>query len=312
MKLKQEILAQIAELRAAFNALDALVPYEALASEDVAVHPQSMHLLKNIETALVGTKNIERLLRKFVLAEKKAIMLLSEEDRTFLDEIVRARFPVIKALYIKYHSDGWFEEFFDETGVSQQESAGTDIHSTIDAALRFWDWTVEDEDVRREEDFDFDGALEVVESPYFEPDLWRSNARFLQPVAQRDQDVTVPPEVRRRLEAVYAAFLFGNWFACLAMARATLEFSILFIAKTRNITTRADEVPAQTASLAVLIERTAQAGYTELLEPMERIRKQGNRVMHPLRGGGRVDTRDTALTVVADLKASVEALFAGA
>lgn len=311
MSFKDQLKEEIRELRANYQELERILPFDTLTGEQVAVHPKSKDFLSHLEKVLNGSKRVENFMRKWVLQEQKAMLLLPDEDKQYLETVVRSRYVKVRELFIQYHPDGWWEDFVGELEPAEVGKDSTDIALTMTASLNFYDDTVDEDDDRRIDVFDFTGAEEVVESPYFTPDQWRSNAIALQPVTQREHDALIPADARRRLEATYASFVFGNWFACVAMARTALEYAL----RSRAATTGATSYPSgsfeKEESLDLLIRRIVDKGFSELFDPMERIRKRGNAVMHPtkIRTLSSPD-RQAALGVVRDLRYCIEKLFA--
>lgn len=309
MSVKNQLIEEIRYLRDNYMVIDQVIPFETLIGEDVAVHPKSQELLACIEKILKGSKEVESILKKWVLQEKKTTVLLPDEDKFFIEDVVRPRYQKIRELFIRYHPNGWLEEFIGGVEQTEVDQDSREIAITLTAALNYYDETVDEDDERRIDVFDFPGADEVVDSPYFTPDRWRSNARALQPVIQRERDAVIPADVRCRLEATYTSFIFGNWLACMAMARAALEYALRSRARTLGMDVKSLETPRLDARLSELIQRIADLGYSELFKPMEIIRKKGNAVMHPSRNGKYASSMNETLSVIRYLKNCIEHLY---
>ncbi len=307
MTVKVQLLEEIRNLRDNYLEIERIIPFEVLLGEDVAVHPNSKELLARIEKVLNGSKKVENILKKWVLQEKKALLVLPDDNKLFVETVVRPRYQKIRELFIRYHPNGWWEEFIGEVEQAEVGKESTEIVLTLIAALNYYDETVDEDDERRVDIFDFSGADEVVNSPYFTPDRWRSNARVLQPVTQREQDALIPSDVRRRLEATYASFIFGNWLACISMARAALEYALRTRARTLRMDVKSSKQSGMDAGLNELIRQVADQGYSDLFEPMDSIRKQANAVMHPSKFSPGVDE---SLAIIRYLKKCIEVLFA--
>lgn len=302
MSFKDQLTEEIRKLRATYRELERILPFDALTGEHVAVHPKSQDLLSRLEKVMNGSKQVESFLRKWVLQERKAMLLLPGEDKQYLENVVRPRYPKVRELFINYHPDGWWEEFAGENEASDVASSSKEIAFTLTASLNFYDYTVDEDDDRRIDVFDFAGAEDVVESPYFVPDQWRSNAIALQPVTQKEHDALIPIDVRKRLDATYASFVFGNWFACVAIARSALEYALRSRAAEILGEGSHSKPPERDEGLDSLIRQITDRGLSELFDPMGRIRKRGNAVMHPTRSRPLSNPdRQVALGIVSDL-----------
>lgn len=91
------------------------------------IPPKSQDLLSHLEKLMNGSKQVESFLRKWVLQEQKAMLLLPGEDKQYLENVVRLRYPKVRELFIQYHQDGWWEEFADENEAGDVASNSTEI-----------------------------------------------------------------------------------------------------------------------------------------------------------------------------------------
>ena len=83
-QLKGALKQEIGNLREYYMEIERVIPFETLLAEDVAFHPKSKELLARIEKVLNGSKKIESILKRWVLQEKKAMLLLTDDDKLFL------------------------------------------------------------------------------------------------------------------------------------------------------------------------------------------------------------------------------------
>ena len=88
MSVKNQLIEEIRYLRDNYMVIDQVIPFETLIGEDVAVHPKSQELLACIEKILKGSKEVESILKKWVLQEKKTTVLLPDEDKFFIEDVV--------------------------------------------------------------------------------------------------------------------------------------------------------------------------------------------------------------------------------
>jgi hypothetical protein len=280
IELKEELI----EVKKAFKYLDQYMTTEDADLEKIAVHPTNDDFLYSLKVALYGTKRVEKLLREIVLADKKAILLLPDEDIRFIESVLRPNYQKVRRYYIRHHPDGWFEDFFTDETKRDTDDVENKITDTLSAALQYWEDTLDEDDERRYVDYDFETSEAVISSPFFRPDHWHSNSLDLEPIIQSaPEDILIPKQIKRRLESTYASFLFGNWFACIAMARTTLEAAVLRYAKMNKISTSSQNEKEKRASLGEIIDRVSFDN-TMLNEKMHYIRKRGNDVMHDLEG----------------------------
>ena len=306
---KAELVQTIQALRTAYESLDQELPFHSLKNEDLAVHPKSEYLLDLLKDIFFATRKLTGIANKLISIENKFTIVLSDEDKRYLDDIVYPRSNTIRKAYFKYHPDSWLDELLESAIDESAKKASNKIFQTISSALEYWDFTIEEDDDRRHDSFNFYGAFDIVDSNYFTPDDWKTNSDTLRPVIQGEKDPLIPKDVRKRIESTYLSFIFGNWLACCAQPRATLEYAIRSKIGRETIRKLTTENRGET-NLKLLIAYVAKEEFEKLSEPMERIRTRGNAVMHPT-GESRLTNpnRETALQVVKDLHFVVEVLF---
>lgn len=164
-----------------------------------------------------------------------------------------------------------------------------------------------------DQDFDYfpDKAFQVLDSELiaFEPDHWLDRAATLAPIRTVQANFRLPVHVRLRLEEIFRCYVFGCWLSVCTLARALLEYTILDNLSKFGIDTKC---PAgrngrrREKNLEQLINDIAQH-LPSLREPMNRLRKYGNKYVHPKRSrsskeqffGQAKDAKDALETVIA-------------
>lgn len=124
----------------------------------------------------------------------------------------------------------------------------------------------------------------IISRPYFEPDAWKENEIF--PIVVTQNLGEIPRHISQRVEEIQRSFIFGNWMAVVALSRCLLEFALIEKADTLRIKVYA-EGKALPRRLCSLIE-DAKKTFPELAKSMDRIREQGNHIMHRASGATNV------------------------
>jgi hypothetical protein len=158
------------------------------------------------------------------------------------------------------------------------------ILNAISWGLERWnDMLDEDESLDwYERGFNIEGAQELVDMPWFQPDEWSQNLKFLQPVLVDRPPQVMRDHVRYRLTEIYRAFAYGLWMAAVALSRSLVEFSLKANATHLGVSityTGAGGRPDD-KSLKQLGEEVAKL-MQALAAPIETVRETGNRILHP-------------------------------
>jgi hypothetical protein len=163
-----------------------------------------------------------------------------------------------------------------------------------------------------------EAVWQLLDKPFFRPEKWQSNLLQLQPIVFENQ-MRLNSQSRHYVVQVYKSFVFGQWSAVFALARALLED----VVKDR----------LKSAGGEVFYEvngRKRDRDFYRLVDDLVRmrpelegiranmdyIREQGNKALHDFRvprGSVMVDAeqrfRFPALEVIRQLKLALEALF---
>ena len=133
-----------------------------------------------------------------------------------------------------------------------------------------------------ERGFNIEGAQDLVAMPWFQPDEWSQNLKFLQPVLVDRSLREIRDHVRYRLTEIYRAFAYGLWMAAIALSRSLVEFSLKANARRLNIVITYTGVGGRSEdkSLKQLGDEVACA-LPALAASIETVRETGNRILHP-------------------------------
>ena len=311
MSLKQEIENRLRTLQGHYEQLARRVPINRLNEGLLPENARDTEFLECLNNIMWETRDIESLINTAYARHGKAVHFLDTSLYRFWEETARPSWQAVRKIYADHHPDGWGEQLLMEAEtLVVQARPRQDIAWTVRAALTYLDEMLDEDDERREEIFDFDGAHTLLESPLFQPDMWAENNRQLRPFVRRQTDAWFPKDVRVRIESLYHALLFGNWLASIALARAVLEYAILHRARDLQIDTTEPGDSRRTAGLSVLVTRSARVR-PDLSEAMGYLVARGNEVMHPVRTPTRTepDLREIAFKCVEKARSVVEKLY---
>lgn len=311
MTLKEEIEKRLRTLQRRYENISGRVSIATLQQGILPSDGVDSDLLDTIKRVVWETREIQSLMETAYFKYGKAVHFLDADLHSFWEKTARAVWPGVRKVYAERHPDGWLEQLLmesEEQGV--QITRRESIARTFRAALNYFDDTLDEDDERREEFFEFDAAHELVESPLFRPDDWAENNRLLHPVVQRQTDSWFPKDVRVRIEFLYHAFLFGNWLGTVALSRALLEYGILNRARELQLDTGDPADSRRTAGLGVLVDRLACV-LPELSDAMNYLVARGNEVMHPIATRTRTesDHREIAQNCVERARLVLEKLY---
>jgi hypothetical protein len=267
-----------------YRELFSLVALDELNAGQLPEDERRGRFLELLDSILHGTRNLERTLASAAALAGKVHATLEPVMAEFYKDTVRKHWPLISQLYIEHHPDGVFEELLAEAEKLPDPGKPTPwVENTIHAALSFYDDAMEEDDWRREEKFSFDGAWELLDAAYYQPDSWLRNGRELRPVLTAGFNVYLPAPLRHRLGEVYLSFTFGNWMAVMALTRSILEYAILDNSRRLGISTRHTSNPRWTKELGELVEELVMRR-PDLEDSMRYLVDKGNFIMHPEHG----------------------------
>jgi hypothetical protein len=242
---------------------------------------------------------------------------LSKEDQEFWERVVEPKVSLFVSAYY-WITCPLLAEFL--SGPSTDSAPSDHIRSAFHFSLKHAENDVQewiDDGAQSEDafdDYDFEGASEIVQWPMFAPDVWHQNAGELRGLLLTD-DGPLPRTISRVLSEVNRAFVLGQYLACVAMARAALQYAIVSRAAAGALKVdTSDPLRAdRTASLDLLIDRLRVAMPSIDTEACDYIRRAGNDVLHDLLKQDHMaripQARARALRCVKNLRAAIEALY---
>jgi len=242
----------------------------------------------HIEGLLKGFSNyydsIKIFLSKHVSdTEGAPILSLSQDHRSFYNEIVIPHGDLLQRAYYEIANIGFLIDFWDEA-TDRNRKPNHFRRNAISWALERWSDTMDEDDEVSWYDRGFNilGASELVGMPWFQPDEWSRNLKYLQPVLVDRQSNVMQIHVRQRLTEIYRAFTFGLWMSAVALSRSLIEYSLKQNAARFNIssTYQGGDGGKEDKSLARLGNDVAEV-LPALKESIEKIREAGNRILHP-------------------------------
>lgn len=300
---------QLAELKSSWDELRRLVPWSDLEAGRIADKTIRDHATSLLRRVFHSIRDIESVMSQ---SAGSTTPILHGVDaslvRVYIDEIRPRHDKVHKALDLL--SYGFTLMDLIESASSYDRSTDF-IRRTLEVSLRRWDEDLEEEDPRRLDVFSFEGAWEMLDAEYFQPDRWLQNVKALKPIILGSQDAQIPKQVKRRLLQAYRSFIFENWAAAVAMARAILEYAILDRARQFSVDTRDLERPEWESDLKQLITAMPEL-YPNMEDEWEYIRRWGNSVMHPVQQDRVIEypsARDIALRCLDNVRRAIEALY---
>lgn len=137
-----------------------------------------------------------------------------------------------------------------------------------------------------ERGFYLEAASEFVNKGYFDPDSWLDNCLLLRPVLVDRPLNAIPLHVRFRLREIHRAFTYGLWMSAVALSRSVSEYAIIDNARQLGIESTYDRNGKPESKPFWLLAEEVSEVRPELREPLEEVRKAGNRIMHPKKKQG--------------------------
>lgn len=148
------------------------------------------------------------------------------------------------------------------------------------SGVKFW----EGEEAAGESAIDqeaIEDARCLSEANFFRPDEWLSRAEELEPVLGDSADARIPGHVRNRVREIYRSYIFGNYLSVIALARATLEYTLIDRGRELGMDPSAHDPqrPNRKMRLSALVEGTSER-IPHLKAPMEIVVDAGNQTLH--------------------------------
>lgn len=297
----------------AYDELAHLAPLPELEQFEFGTGPKRERieeLLKKLNTYI---NSIQRMLSKHVTDSSKApILSVPPLLRTFYNEVI---LPYGRSLQRAYFEIAGLSILFDLLNDPIDGKPKPLMLNAISWGLERWNDMLEEDESSEwyERGFNIEGAQDLVAMPWFQPDEWSQNLKFLQPILVDRSPQVMRNHVHYRLTEIYRAFAHGLWMAAIALSRSLVEFSLKANAPRLGIVityTRAGGRPDD-KSLKSLGEEVACA-LPALATSIETVRETGNRILHPKKqdviSHPKV-MRDEALNCIRAARLIVETLY---
>ena len=267
-------------------------------------------LLKKLNANI---NSIQRTLSKHVSDSSEApILSVPQPHRTFYNEVV---VPHGKTLQRAYYEIAGLSSLIDILDEPIDEKSSFMMWEAINWGLERWNDGLDEDESNDwfERGFNIEGALELVNMPWFKPDEWSQNLKYLKPILVDRSPQVMRDHVRYRLTEIYRAFGYGLWMSAIALSRSLVEFSVIANAARLDIRPTFTSVGgrSENKSLKQLGEEVAEI-MPALAVPMEMVRDTGNRILHPKKRDVIAHPkvmRDEALGCIRAAKLIVETLY---
>ena len=272
----------LALTKQAYDELVRLAPLAELQRFEFGTGPKRERIAELLRQLNTNMKSIQRTLSEHVTDSSKApILSVTAAHRAFYNEVILPQGKPLQRAWLEIAGLSILIRFLDNPTDDNPKPRMLDA---ISWALERWnDMLEEDESIEwYERGFDIEGAQNMVAMPWFLPDEWSQNLKFLQPVLVDRSPLAMREHVHYRLTEIYRAFAYGLWMAAIALSRSLVEFSLKANAPRLGIIityTGAGGRP-EDKSLKQLGEEVARALPT-LAAPINTVRETGNRILHP-------------------------------
>lgn len=316
MNKTTELRETLGDLRRALEAIERVANPESIAKGELSEDGR-LTLLAAAKKLFESLKRAQSFLQGKALSESPAFLKLSRDDQEFWSRTIEPRRRLLQDVYWRI-SEPLLAEFL--VGAPEFSPGTREVRMAFEFALDHTEGDVAQwlEDGHFHENhfdsYDFEGAHEVLSWPVFVPDIWRQNLREVRGVLL-SSGRPLPRSIARILSEVNRTFLFGQYLACVTMARAALEYAILSRAKegALQIDTRDTARKDRVVGLDILIDRAAKAIPSLDADAWDYIRRSGNDVMHDLlaqESMSRVpEARARALSCVKKVHMALEDLY---
>ena len=294
-----ELIKKLEMYRAVMQEYPVDKKLEELDHEDIQANEDLKHWIEAIYKISMDIRSIHHELK---LTKGSAQVKLNDRDRGTIKDL-HDKVRIIDELY---EGIGLFNEIMRHVDIQKirHDPHERTILNTFNISLdQLYDFLERNEyDV--ESDFEFKKTESLLESNWFMPDAWLANISDL-PDLILPASIVLPKGLRKRLEAAYAAYIFGIWLAVISMSRATLEFALKDRADQFGIKLNDNNL----VDLCNLYQRH----FPELEQDLKYIRKSGNAILHPKVNQKIIEypqSQQTARKVLRSLSSVMEAIYA--
>jgi len=296
MKTTAQINLTLTIAKQDFDELVRLRSIERLKQQDFGEGAQRQRVASLLARLIGSIAEIERHLKDHLRqSDSSPVVEGAPQLVSFYRDELKPNSRLIKETFLQLH-----KEFFQKIGLwglvsdrmsylypesEQEHITGVRVRNTIEAALNFFDETIDEEDERRDESFSFEGAWDIIDHQFvgFRPDEWLQNLRLLEPVLTGKPKATIPQRIQLRLFDAYQGFVLNQWFGVIALSRAILEDNILTHADRLGINPYSNSTDGKRQGFKHLGELIylVSKKHPELKNDMKTIKRAGDRILHP-------------------------------
>jgi len=226
MTMAAELNGSIAVAKQAYDELMGLTTMHDLGAQRFGTGPKRDRVESLLETLNTHVGAIQLALSQQVAESGEApIISIPVSHRAFYNDVVRPHGTSLQKAFIHICGLGMLAGIFDDRDGGKTRAARLDA---MRVGLQRWMDGLGDDELFDLSDrgLNLEGALEILDMPWFEPDQWARNFAQLQPVLLDRRPEVMNEHVRHRLMEIYRAFAFGLWMSAIALSRSLVEFSI--------------------------------------------------------------------------------------
>jgi hypothetical protein len=280
--MNEHLNVTLALAKQAYEELIRLVPLSELEHSEFgsgAKRERVEELLKRLNGSV---NSVQRILSEHVSGSLDApIIGVPPAHRAFYNDVLVPHGKLLQRAYFEISDLSLLIDLLDDPA---DEKPRPLMLNAMSWALERWNDSLDEDESFDwyERGFNIDGAQEIVDMPWFQPDQWSQNLKLLHPVLVDRSPQVMRDHVRYRLTEIYRAFTHGLWMAAVALSRSLVEFSLKTNAKRLGVSTTLPGVAGrpEDKSLKQLREEVA-AVLPALAKPIETVRETGNRILHP-------------------------------
>lgn len=199
----------LALAKQAYEELARLAPLPELERCEFGSGPNRERIAELLKQLNANINSIQRILSDQVTDSSEApILSVPSAHRAFYNDILLPHGKSLQRGYFEIAGLGMLRGLLTDP---LDEKPKPLMLNAISWGLERWnDMLDEDESFEwYERGFNFEGAQELVDMPWFQPDEWSQNLKLLQPVLVDRPSQVMRDHVRYRLTEMYRAFAYG-------------------------------------------------------------------------------------------------------
>ena len=272
----------IALAKQAYDELVGIRSVADLERDDFGSGPARERVAELLKKLNLAINAIRRCLAEHVSeSPQPPVLTLPAPHRAFYNDVILRHGKALQAAYLEITGLSILAGLLDAPTDEPRRPVKL---NAISWGLERWRDMLDDDELEERYDrgFDIEGAQDLVDMPWFQPDRWTQNLKFLDPVLLDRPTHVLRDHVRYRLTEIYRAFAYGLWMAAIALSRSLVDFALRTNAPRLGVATTYVGAGGRTEdkSLKQLDEEVASK-VESLARPIETVRETGNRILHP-------------------------------